>query len=590
MIGVGLSIVQLAVRQLLGRTFNPLDLFRNNEQGAWYDVNLTDGVLFQDSAGTTPVTAVEQPVGLMLDKSKGLVLGPQLVTNGGPGFTTTTGWTGSGGTLSSVSGALRVTSGGSGFGSGWISFATEVGKTYRFTFSVASNGRGRFGTSSGGSDLFASTTGTVSGVFRATGTTSFFSFFVNSGTAGETTDLTSVGVRELPGNHAFQTTSASRPVLSARVNLLTKTEQFDDVAWVKVNATVTANATVAPNGTSTADKLIPSNGVTNNHVENTFSYVSGTSYKFSLYIKAAGFNYFGANWGSAAFPSANRSLRINLVNGTVDTVNTTVASASCIPVGDGWYLITMTQTASATASDVLRFYTLSTQTTVLGNGVDGSFVWGADLRVSNDGVGLHAYQRVNTATDYDTTGFPTYLRFDGVDDWMQLANDSIDVLETSNQPFAMWAGVRRNTTDYANIFCAADNTSIDAANNDFVIFDLSLSTTQSGGSLRDFGGLTKTASAGTLSAPQTLVQTWTRTATTGTVRVNGTAGTAVDQTQPTLALKLYSIGARRRGSTPTLDAHLNGRLYSLIVRGAASTTAQIEATEAYVNSKTKAFA
>ena len=38
--------------------------------------------MYQDAAGTTPVTAVEQPVGLMLDKSRGMMLGPELVSNG----------------------------------------------------------------------------------------------------------------------------------------------------------------------------------------------------------------------------------------------------------------------------------------------------------------------------------------------------------------------------------------------------------------------------------------------------------------------------------------------------------------------------
>lgn len=43
-------------------------LFGAGEQGGWYDVS-DMSTLFQDAAGTTPVTAVEQPVGLMLDKS-----------------------------------------------------------------------------------------------------------------------------------------------------------------------------------------------------------------------------------------------------------------------------------------------------------------------------------------------------------------------------------------------------------------------------------------------------------------------------------------------------------------------------------------
>ena len=43
-------------------------IFGNNEQGAWFDPSdLT--TLYQDAAGTTPVTADGDPVGLMLDKS-----------------------------------------------------------------------------------------------------------------------------------------------------------------------------------------------------------------------------------------------------------------------------------------------------------------------------------------------------------------------------------------------------------------------------------------------------------------------------------------------------------------------------------------
>lgn len=44
------------------------NLFSAGEQGAWYDPSDLSS-LFQDKAGTTPVTAVEQPVGRMLDKS-----------------------------------------------------------------------------------------------------------------------------------------------------------------------------------------------------------------------------------------------------------------------------------------------------------------------------------------------------------------------------------------------------------------------------------------------------------------------------------------------------------------------------------------
>ncbi len=43
-------------------------MFSRGEPGAWYDPSDLS-TLFQDSAGTVPVTAVEQPVGRILDKS-----------------------------------------------------------------------------------------------------------------------------------------------------------------------------------------------------------------------------------------------------------------------------------------------------------------------------------------------------------------------------------------------------------------------------------------------------------------------------------------------------------------------------------------
>ena len=69
---------------ILGGTSKTFDqiiksLFANGEQGFVYDPNdLT--TMFQNAAGTVPVTGAGQPVGLMLDKSKGLVLGSELVT------------------------------------------------------------------------------------------------------------------------------------------------------------------------------------------------------------------------------------------------------------------------------------------------------------------------------------------------------------------------------------------------------------------------------------------------------------------------------------------------------------------------------
>lgn len=52
----------------IGTKFTPLYLFMGGENGAWYDPSDLS-TLFQDAAGTTPVTADGDPVGLILDKS-----------------------------------------------------------------------------------------------------------------------------------------------------------------------------------------------------------------------------------------------------------------------------------------------------------------------------------------------------------------------------------------------------------------------------------------------------------------------------------------------------------------------------------------
>jgi len=53
---------------LFSSGFDPASLFAGGTEGAWYGPSDLS-TLFQDSAGTTPVTTAGQPVGLMLDKS-----------------------------------------------------------------------------------------------------------------------------------------------------------------------------------------------------------------------------------------------------------------------------------------------------------------------------------------------------------------------------------------------------------------------------------------------------------------------------------------------------------------------------------------
>jgi hypothetical protein len=532
------------------RAFSPASFFANGEQGWWFDPSNFE-TLFQDSAGTTPVTAVEQPVGLQLDLSQGLVLGPELLTNPGP-FTNTTGWTASGGTLSVVAGALRATSGGGGFGSGFTSFTTEVGKTYKFTFTVAANGRGRFGTSSGGSDLFASTTGTVSGVFRATGTTSYFSFFVNSGTAGETTDLASVTVKLLPGNHRFQTADANRPVVSALVNLLTKTEQFDDAVWVKAGSATVTTKVIAPNGTLTADTINLPNA-NDDYIFQQFTALA-ISYRAEVYLKGTIGETMYVYLGNGTSPGQNPLLTFTF-DGTWQQL---FADKTLIAATQYFYFFRKHQNGGVNA-------TAST-----------FFAWGADLRPTNQGVGLPAYQRVNTSTDYDSTGFPVYIKPNGANQSMQ--TNSINF--TATDKMTVWQGVRKSVdTAYSAIMELSTATA-----NGSVQFGAS-SSSSGYYVFGSKGTFFTSATATNLAAPITNVITGIGdiSGDVCTLRVNGAqaATSSADQGPGNYGNHPAYFYMRAGTSLP-----FDGNDYGSIARGAASTAAQITAGETYMAAKT----
>lgn len=60
--------ISRGISEMIGSAFDPISLFAAGEQGVWYDPS-DMSTLFQDAAGTIPVTAAGQPVGMMRDKS-----------------------------------------------------------------------------------------------------------------------------------------------------------------------------------------------------------------------------------------------------------------------------------------------------------------------------------------------------------------------------------------------------------------------------------------------------------------------------------------------------------------------------------------
>ena len=222
------------------------------------------------------------------------------------------------------------------------------------------------------------------------------------------------------GNHATQSITASRPTLSARYNLLTKTDNLANAAWFKLNTTVSAAAYQSQIDGRLADKMVASTSLTVHEVQSAaLTIPANTPYTFTARLKAA-----GKSWAALWFDGTDSGgAYFDLVNGVVG--NTTYATSATIShLGGGEYLCSVTVSFPTANPRNAAIYVCAGNGiySFTGDGVVGTYCFYADLRL---GTTSGPYQRVNTATDYDTDEryFPKYLQFSplvAIDDYLNL--------------------------------------------------------------------------------------------------------------------------------------------------------------------------
>jgi hypothetical protein len=248
-IGIGIPFAR-------GVGFNVASLFSNGELGTWFDPS-DMSTLFQDAAGTTPVTAIEQPVSLMLDKSANLAIGGELVTNGtfdaDSDWTKGTGWTIGSGVATKTAGTAAALA---------QSETLVAGTWYKATFTVtrtAGTVTPRFTGTTTVSGTAISASGTYNAYLLAATGNNSFDFNGDASFAGT---IDNVSLKAIAGNHAYtpSTASTSRPTLSARKNWLLATEtlatQNVTTRAVPYVLSFWGTGTITLSGTSTAGPLV----------------------------------------------------------------------------------------------------------------------------------------------------------------------------------------------------------------------------------------------------------------------------------------------------------------------------------------------
>ena len=166
----------------------------------------------------------------------------------------------------------------------------------------------------------------------------------------------------------------------ARTNLLLYSEQFDNAYWNKNNATITANATTAPDGALTGDKLVENTANNYHYIRRAITTSANTSHTYSIYAKASERQIIRIAFydGATVFIDAT----FNLSNGSI--FSTVAGTASIVNVGNGWYRCICSGTSSASAGGGLVDIYLcdaAGNNSYLGDGSSGLFIWGIQLEV-----------------------------------------------------------------------------------------------------------------------------------------------------------------------------------------------------------------
>jgi hypothetical protein len=148
--------------------------------------------------------------------------------------------------------------------------------------------------------------------------------------------------------------------------------------WAFFNSSLTANASIAPDGTNSAASIVP-NATSSAHGVVQTAGVVGSTYTYSVFAKANGYT----NIQFYADSSGNFTATFDLTAVTA-AFSGSATAATITSVGNGWYRCSATFTmAASNRLNLQGFPTGATASnfgnTFAGNGVSGVFVWGAQL-------------------------------------------------------------------------------------------------------------------------------------------------------------------------------------------------------------------
>ena len=316
---------------------------------------------YLDSAGTT-AASVDNPVGLSLDALQAMTLGSELLSgNWQNGYTTSfdtftsTNPTSFSGTNASTE-SVRVIAPAS-FVAGTTYQVTLAGSLANATIASSWVSNSVYG---GVQDIGLTSIGQQI-IFKAASTADslMIIFAASSGAAVNA----QVSVREIPGIHATQATTANKAILRrGLLNQLTYSQDASNAAWSKISATATAS------------KITEATGSSQHYISQSIDMPDGPVTFAAIFAPAE------RSWATMYLGSVNSSAWFNSSTGVIGTTKASI-TASIASLANGYKLcvITGTQTGLGAITRGLYIADADNSNTYTGDGTSGILFGGAGL-------------------------------------------------------------------------------------------------------------------------------------------------------------------------------------------------------------------
>jgi hypothetical protein len=219
-----------------------------------------------------------------------------------------------------------------------------------------------------------------------------------------------------------------------RTNLALYSSSFDNAAWTSFFGTITANNTIAPDGTLTADRL---NSTTNTYsgIYQSIGTLASTVYTYSIYAKAGTNNYLCM----LAQGNGNERAFFNLNTGTVGATQN-IDSASIESVGNGWYRCQIQKTC--TGIEMFVFSSNIENTTPTANG--NIYLWGAQLELGSYATSLIPTQAATVTRNADVISKTGIADLIGQTEGTLFAEIYADQAGSANNWFEIYDGTSNN--------------------------------------------------------------------------------------------------------------------------------------------------